>query len=63
MQTPYTLPLAALETMNAKWWQIRLAKLLGRKHVARCETTGYEVTTYQWRGRTYFTDFKEPPSE
>ena len=49
-------PAAALNTLNARWWKLWLARLFGVTSVGRCDVTGREITTSVWRGKTYIVD-------
>lgn len=44
---------AAVETLKAKWWEIWLARIFGRKSVAT--DSGFTVTMHKWRGKIYLT--------
>lgn len=46
---------AALETVIAPWWKIRLAMIFGRKTVL--QEDGNIVTIYTWRGVHYLTGY------
>ena len=45
---------AAVETLKAKWCEIWLARIFGKKTVAT--DSGCTVTMYHWRGKSYLTN-------
>jgi len=45
---------SAVETLRAKWWEIWLARIFGKKHVAT--DSDCTVTMYEWRGKRYLTN-------
>jgi len=45
---------ASLNTLQAKWWEIWMARIFGKKLVAT--DSGCTVTIYHWRGKSYMTD-------
>jgi hypothetical protein len=45
---------AAVETLKAKWWEIRLARIFGKKTIAA--DSGCIVTMHHWRGKSYLTN-------
>ena len=60
----FVFPKAAMNTVYAPWWKLRLAKLFG----VRVEgyDSGYRVVAYKWRGIMYLTecsDVEEQNSE
>ncbi len=44
---------AATETIKAKWWELWLAQIFGKKSTAT--ESGCTVTMHKWRGRYYLT--------
>lgn len=51
----------AANTLKAKWWELWLAQLLGKKTYGQ-DDDGTEVTLSRWRGKYYLIDFKLPPT-
>ena len=49
----------ALNTLQATWLELKLAKLFGKKAVGRDGNT--VVTISQWRGKLYMLDCKTEP--
>ncbi len=48
-------PVAALNTLVAPWWKLRLARLLGKKSVF--DSLDGTVILYRWRGVIYMWDY------
>jgi len=40
---------------TAKWWQIALARIFGKKHVSY-QPPGTRIVNYKWKGIIYITE-------
>jgi hypothetical protein len=49
---------AAINTIRAPWWKVRLAQVFGTRIEA--EDSGHKVVMHRWRGVVYLTDFITP---
>lgn len=50
-------PIAAVNTLSAKWWEIWLARLFGKKSTG--VDSGCKVTVHKWRNKYYLTDMRK----
>ena len=52
-------PRAAINTLEASWFEYLCAKWFGKKSVGVDPTTGVVVKLSFWRGKTYMISWKE----
>lgn len=52
----YTHITAEKRAYIAPWWELLLARALGKRSVAHHGTT--RIVGYRWRGRSYITEFR-----
>lgn len=50
-----------INTLRAGWWEIRLARLLGRRVVGH--DGRFRVVMYRWRGKLYYYESYGPAAE
>jgi hypothetical protein len=49
---------AGIHTLDASRWTLWMARLFGRRFES--EDTGHQWIGYEWRGKFYLTDYREP---